>query len=224
MIAPPQRACSLADRAYNLLEEMIVTLALPPGSVVTEGELAKRIGIGRTPLREALLRLGAQHLVTTRARRGLVINEISLNELLGILETRRVLDRLVGVGAAKRALPPQREALKALAPRMDEAGHAGDLTAFLRLDLEADELIGAACRNPAAARATTALHVHSRRFWYLHQHEGDIVHAAALHARMLRAIADGDERRTIEATDALMDYLESFTRAGIDSYLTRSNS
>ena len=91
---------SLADRAYDRLEEMIATLELRPGSIVTEGELVERLGIGRTPLREAVQRLAAQRLVTTLPRRGLVVSEVNLTDHLGVLETRRVLDRLI---AAERA-------------------------------------------------------------------------------------------------------------------------
>lgn len=54
---------SLAEQAYDAVERMIVTLDLAPGSVFTEAELAESIGIGRTPLREALQRLAAAHLV-----------------------------------------------------------------------------------------------------------------------------------------------------------------
>ncbi|MBT3602137.1 MAG: GntR family transcriptional regulator, partial [Candidatus Latescibacteria bacterium] len=54
---------SLSNKAYHLIEEMIVTLVLPPGSNVTEKDLSEKLGIGRTPIREALQRLATEHLV-----------------------------------------------------------------------------------------------------------------------------------------------------------------
>ena len=80
---------SLAEKAYDRVEEMIVTLELEPGSVFSEVELSKRIEIGRTPLREALQRLSADRLVKTMPRRGMVVTEINIREQLALLETRR---------------------------------------------------------------------------------------------------------------------------------------
>ncbi len=66
---------SLTERAYRELEEQIVTLRLAPGAVVTEASLALRLGIGRTPIREALQRLARERLVVILPRRGVVIAE-----------------------------------------------------------------------------------------------------------------------------------------------------
>ena len=70
-IAPAQ---SLTDRAYADLEEMIVTLKLAPGSAVSEQELANYLGIGRTPIREALQRLARERLVSILPRRGIIVS------------------------------------------------------------------------------------------------------------------------------------------------------
>src|ERR1043166_7236849 len=69
---------TLTDRAYRELEEMIVTLQLSPGTVLSEQALAVRLKIGRTPIREALQRLARDGLVVIMPRRGIMVSEINL--------------------------------------------------------------------------------------------------------------------------------------------------
>ena len=92
----------LTDRAYRLLEEEIVTLALAPGAVVSEAILSNRLGVGRTPIREALQRLAREHLVQILPRRGVIVSEIDVVKQLRLIETRRELERLLARSAARR--------------------------------------------------------------------------------------------------------------------------
>ena len=85
-LAPPQ---SLTDRAYAEIEELIVTLRLAPGAPLSEAELSARLGIGRTPIREALQRLARERLVAIYPRRGVIVTEINVASQLRLLETRR---------------------------------------------------------------------------------------------------------------------------------------
>jgi len=80
---------SLTDEAYAQLEELIVTLQLRPGVAVSEASLSERLGIGRTPIREALQRLAREHLVAVLPQRGNLISEIDIKKQLRLLETRR---------------------------------------------------------------------------------------------------------------------------------------
>lgn len=207
---------SLADRAYRAVEAMIVTLVLPPGEVVSESELSRRTDIGRTPLREALQRLAADRLVEVLPRRGILITDIDLRNQLALLETRRVLDRLVTTRAARRARPDERASLRERATAMREAAQANRLDTFMQLDREFDRIVAAAARNPFAAEALAPLHAHGRRFWYKHKADGDLKHAAALHERLMQTVAEGDEEKAADASDALVDYLEEFTRLALD--------
>ncbi|HXX64891.1 MAG TPA: GntR family transcriptional regulator [Bacteroidota bacterium] len=213
--AAPARM-SLAEQAYNRLEEMIVTLELPPGSVVSEAELSRRTKIGRTPLREALQRLLVQNLVTMLPHRGMMISGIDVADYLALLETRRVLDRLVVTKAARRATPEQRRNMRAISGAMSEAATTGDMASFMRADREFDRLIESASRNTFALQASVPLHAHCRRFWYYFRHNGDLKRAARLHAALMQALADGDEEAAAEASDGLMDYLEQFARSALD--------
>jgi DNA-binding GntR family transcriptional regulator len=207
---------SLADDAYIRLEEMIVTLELRPGGVFSEADLSRKIRIGRTPLREALQRLQAQHLVTTLPRRGVVVSDINIVDYLAVLETRRVLDRLVAAKAARRASPEQRGMLGHTAEAMGMAAARGDMAEFMRLDTGFDRLVESASRSAFALQASVPLHAHCRRFWYLYRHNGDLPRAAELHAALMKAVASGDEGRAGAASDALVDYLEEFAKTALD--------
>src|SRR3990170_2635696 len=79
-------APALADQARAQLEELIVKLDLPPGSVWSEAQLSQRLGIGRTPVREALQRLQAEHLVKIVPRFGAQVTEINVMQQLLLLE------------------------------------------------------------------------------------------------------------------------------------------
>jgi DNA-binding GntR family transcriptional regulator len=207
---------SLANEAYIRLEEMIVTLELQPGSVFSEAELSRKIRIGRTPLREALQRLQAQRLVTTLPRRGVVVSDINIVDYLAVLETRRVLDRLVATKAARRATPEQRTTLERTAEAMASAASRGDMAEYMRLDTAFDRLLEAASRSAFALQASVPLHAHCRRFWYLYRHNGDLPRAAELHGVMMHAVAAGDEDGAGTASDALVNYLEEFARTALD--------
>jgi DNA-binding GntR family transcriptional regulator len=156
--------------------------------------------------------------VNTLPRRGLRVTEINLTDHLGVLETRKVLDALLAASAARRATPEQRARLQEFAVAMEKAARSDDLVAFLELDQEFDRQLAEASRNPAAANAIAPLHVHCRRFWYYHKHGGDLLRAARLHEDLIGAVCEGDADRAATASNALMEYLEAFTRAALDLY------
>src|SRR5665647_1950751 len=100
---PREPQQSLSEKAYVDLEELIVTMQLPPGSTVSEVGLSARLGIGRTPIREALHKLARERLVTILPQRGIIVSEINVGSQLKVLELRRELERLTARSAARRA-------------------------------------------------------------------------------------------------------------------------
>src|ERR1700749_2398524 len=106
---------TLTEKAYRALEEEIVTLRIPPGSVVSEAILSRRLGVGRTPIREALQRLAREWLGVILPRRGIVVSEIDPVRQLRLLEARREIERFLVRSAAKRATPLQRLQFAAIA-------------------------------------------------------------------------------------------------------------
>jgi DNA-binding GntR family transcriptional regulator len=211
---------SLSEAAYRRLEEMIVMLELPPGTVVSEAELSKRLGIGRTPIGEAVSRLARQDLITIMPRRGIVISEINITKQLKLLEVRREVERLVARCAARRAAPEERKRFAEIADAMDETVRNEDALGFVRLDHEFNVLCAAAARNEYAANIMAMMQSLSRRFWVLHHKRvADLPRGVKAHADVARAIAAGDERAAAKASDRLIDYIEEFTRASLTDFL-----
>jgi len=209
-------APSLTDRAYAEIEEMIVTLRLAPGSAVSESELSGLLGIGRTPIREALQRLARERLVAIFPRRGIFVTDINVTSQLRLLEVRRELERLIAKSAARRATAEERERFRALAAAFESAAKANDDVTFMRIDRGFNILCSAAAHNEFAANAMSLMHSLSRRFWYLHyKRAADMPLTAKLHADIARAIAAGDEERAAKASDRLLNLIEKFTRSTV---------
>jgi DNA-binding GntR family transcriptional regulator len=210
------RSETLTEQAYNRLEEMIVTLRLAPGAVLSEQALSAELGIGRTPIREALQRLAREGLVLVLPRKAIIVTETDPRRQLLVLEVRRELERLLARAGAERATDAERRQFRAIADGMDAAAQANDDIAFMRLDRQLNALLAQAAHNEYASRSMRALNGHSRRFWYLHYKEAaDLPKCARLHADEARAIAKGNAGRAMAASDKLMDYVESFTRATV---------
>ncbi|EWY39060.1 GntR family transcriptional regulator [Skermanella stibiiresistens SB22] len=208
----------MTERAYRQLEELIVTLQLPPGTILSEQMLSQRLEIGRTPIREALQRLALDGLVTILPRRGILVSEINLRTQLRLLEVRRELERLMARGAAERANAVELAEFDQIATSMLDASRDSDDITFMRLDLRLNLLIAQAARNEFAARSMSLMHGLSRRFWYQHYKEvADLPLSAKLHAGVARAITQRDPVAAAGASDRLMDYIETFTRKTIDS-------
>ena len=208
---------SLTDQAYVALEEMICTLRLEPGEVLSEGALSQTLGIGRTPVREALQRLAREGLVTVLPRRGILVSEFNVGKQLRMLEVRRELERLMVRSAASRATADERTRFAAIARAIFESADAGDDIRFMRLDREFNVLVSQVNRNEFASEAISLMAGLSRRFWFMHhRQDGDLSLIASLHADIANAIAAGDEAAAALASDALLEYIESITRAAVD--------
>jgi DNA-binding GntR family transcriptional regulator len=207
---------TLSEKAYRALEEDIVTLRIPPGTVVSEAILSVRLGVGRTPVREALQRLAREWLVVIMPRRGVVVSEIDPVRQLRLLEARREIERFLARSAAKRATPVQRVQFREIAAGMDDAARNADDIAFMRLDREFNLLVLDSAGNEFAAAAMSLMNGLSRRFWYVHYKQAaDLPLAGRLHATIAQAIADADQDAAASSSDALVDYIRAFARATI---------
>ena len=211
-----ERAETLTEQAYRVIEERIVTLQLKPGDVLSEQMLSATVRIGRTPIREALQRLAREGLVTILPRKGILVSDLNPRNQLLVLEVRRELERLLSRAGADRATQEQRAQMLDIARGMDQAAQTNDDIAFMRLDRELNALMIEAAHNDYAARSMKLLQGLSRRFWYMHYRlAADLPLCARLHANQARAIAKGGGQAAARSSDKLMDYVETFTRATV---------
>ena len=209
------RADTLTEQAYRLIEEQIVTLRLKPGDVLSEQMLSATFDIGRTPIREALQRLAREGLITILPRKGILVSDINPRSQLLVLEVRREIERssaAPGLSAPPRSSAPNcKKSLKAWT-----APPKPIMIEFMRLDREFNRLMIDCAHNDFAARSMKLLQGLSRRFWYMHYREAaDLPLCARLHANQARAIAQGNRELAARASDKLMDYVETFTRATV---------
>lgn len=213
----PDTPTSLSVRAYVEIEERIVTLALRPGEVLSETALANSLGIGRTPVREALQRLAREGLVVVLPRRGILVSAFNVQSQLRMLEVRREVERLMVRSAAVRANDGQRSEFRGIAGHMRGAAAAADDIGFMRLDHSFNDAVAAAADNEFATQAMALMAGLSRRFWFMHHTRvDDLPVAAERHAVVAEAIAAGDDCAAATANDELLDYIESVTRAAVD--------
>ena len=209
---------SLTDRAYRELEEMLVTLHLEPNTGLSETALAQDLGIGRTPIREALQRLAREGLVMILPRKGILVSEINPRKQLLLLAVRREIERLLARASATRLTDIERQQFIEIAGGMEQAARDNDDISFMRFHKALNSLVMAAARNEYAERAIGLMHGLSRRFWYVHYKEAaDMPLCARLHAELARRISDGNPEGAALACDELIDYVETFTRATVET-------
>jgi len=205
---------SKVEEVYSLIEEKIITMELAPGELISENELAKELGFGRTPVREALQQLARQYLVEVMPRRGIRVTEIDIKVQMRLIEVRSVLEQLQAKLAAKRATPEQKQRFVEIALEMEGTAQCEDYLNFVRLDNEYNILMSDACDNEFAGAMLNQLHGLSRRFWHRHhQLMNDLVEAARLHAQVATAISEGDELLAEEYAKEHMDYINAFTKS-----------
>lgn len=211
---PRSEKRSMADQAYEQIEEAIVTLKLAPGMSISELELSELTGIGRTPIREAIQRLSRDGLITVLPKRGLLIAPLDLMKQMKLLEARREFEGLICRAAAMRATASEKQQFARLTKEFLSAAKSKDSIAFARADKEFNELCLVAARNEYAEGAMRLLLGLSRRFWYFHQGDSkDWAEMALLHANLAHAISKGEVAKAQDAVDELIKNVEKFATA-----------
>jgi DNA-binding GntR family transcriptional regulator len=198
-----------AERAYRALEQMIVTLKLHPGETITEGALIERLGLGRTPVREAVQRLAWEGLLEIRPRSGIQIAALEPSDFPKILAARKGVEMLLAWGAASYASPEHDRQFRAVEVRMLDAVRAKNVEAFLQADKAFDVILGQAANNPYAARLAGPLQTHSRRFWFRKQRPDSLRLAAERHVALIEAIVARNESAAELAAQKLIEHLEN---------------
>lgn len=190
---------SRSEAAYRIIKEKIVTLELPPASLLNEAELMAELGLGRTPVREALQRLALENLVIILPRRGTIVADLNMSDLQKIFEMRLELEVYTVRLAAERATPAQVAEMEALLANSDEIIRQGDYYQLMRLDHQAHQLLAQAAHNEFLAETLERLYNHSLRLWYISLHKvSRLAEAIAEHRDIVAAIKAGDGQRAAE--------------------------
>jgi DNA-binding GntR family transcriptional regulator len=182
---------SLSERAYHEIRQMIVRLDLAPGAVIREDDLQASLGLGRTPIREALQRLVRDQFVTVIPRRGMYVSGIDVSELALLYETRAMLEPFAARLACARAKP---EHWDRMAEVLDRARRPGtEAFELIELDRSCHELMWEAADNRFLTDTLDMLYAQSDRLWHMYLADvDDMGEAVTQHVEILDALRDNN--------------------------------
>jgi len=193
-------ARSLSDQAYYRIRELIVTLELPPGSLVSERELMERLGLGRTPVREALRALARDCLVEVYPRRGMFVSSVDVRDLAGLSEVRTTLEPRAARLAAERATDDDRARITILLKELEHVRDKPNERALIDLDQRIHRHIYECTHNSFLAATLNEYYVLTLRIWFLAlDRVARLEDAVREHRELLVSIRAGDGGRAEEA-------------------------
>ena len=191
---------SQADQAYGQLTEQICRLDLEPGQILLDRELTGQLGIGRTPVREALQRLAREGLVMHFPNRGMIVAEISATSTRDIYEFRSLIDGEAARLAAQRATGEESAELVRIAGELVTHAQSSSVDEYVGLDRDFYGLLGLASRNIYIAETIPRIfNLHLRLWFYISKMKGDWRPLAKLHSDMTREVAEAIARRDSDA-------------------------
>src|SRR6478672_8048578 len=184
---------SLRDAAYEAIKHRIITCAYRPGEYINEANVSAMLGIGRTPVHQAIDRLMLEGMVDVMPRKGVIVKPVSLDEIMQIVEVR-MLNESYGVRlAAERAERDETSHLTDILARAAQWIEARNSEQLMLLDREFHGVLARASKNVVLADGLSKLHDRSLRFWFISLNRpghNDNVHAQ--HEAILAAIRDHD--------------------------------
>ena len=190
--SPLGDGASLADQAYFAIRALIVSLELAPGDPIREPDLTAKLGIGRTPVREALRRLALERLVEVYPRRGMFVTTVDVRDLARLCEVRAVLEPEAARLAAERATRPDLEGINALIEELADTRRRDD-RALIDLDERIHRTIYRTSHNQLLEETLEWYYTHALRIWMLALGRTNELQAAVSeHVMLLDAIARGD--------------------------------
>ena len=199
----------LRDVVFNTLRRAILTGELKPGERLMEVHLANRLGVSRTPIREAIRKLELEGLVTMIPRRGAEVAQITEKSLQDVLEVRRALDALCVELACDRITSEEKEALKQACDEFEKATKTGDVTTIAGADVALHDIIVRATGNQRLIQLINNLseQMYRYRFEYIKDEKGhdNLVNE---HRMIYESILHGDKEKAAEAAKLHIDNQE----------------
>ncbi|MBY8976919.1 GntR family transcriptional regulator [Rhodobacteraceae bacterium NNCM2] len=204
-----------AELAAEMLEAAIVNCDLEPGTVMVEADLVEMLGLGRTPVREALVRLSSENLLRL-GRAGIVIPELNAFTMLKLLELREPIERLCIEKAMQRRNARDKERFAQILADLRPLPH-DDRPGFMDLLRQVHLALADASKNEFARFALKTTQGLSRRFWRYFATDDDQSYCTDLYCAMLEGLIADDEAVPVQRSEELMTYLRAFTRRQMDA-------
>lgn len=213
-----------SDKAYRALLSEIIDGTLAPGAMLAEVEQSTRLGVSRTPLREALSRLSADGLVSAQPGRGVVVTEISYGDIVELYEVREGLEEQAARLAAQRRDPSTFLKLKEqflAAPGLIESGEQG-IRVYYELNQKFDEAVDNSVKNDYLVAALRNVRMHLSRIRRMARHNPDrLIDSAKETLLIIQAIIDGDAALAAHATHVHLHNSLTNIKATVSGQITR---
>ena len=205
---------SLSEQAYSSIRRLIVTAELAPGSVLSEAELQDSLGLGRTPIREALRSLANDHLVDVYPRRGMFVAGIDVRDLRALSEVRAILEPFAAGLAAERRDDSDVAAIDQLLAEIRDHKNV-EIRTLIDLDERIHHRVYAATHNSFLISDLNRYYTHALRIWFLAlDNVGNLTEAVAEHAELLTAIRDSDVQLAVNVmTRHINDFEDEMRKA-----------
>jgi DNA-binding GntR family transcriptional regulator len=188
-----------ASKAYHAVRAMILRCELPPGSLINDRELTRQVGIGRTPIREALLRLASERLVVFQGNQSIQVAPVGFAEINDIYTVRLHLERLAWRLWVERASDEQVARLVHRFDRVPALVRAGDIEELINLDFIFHSQVYQECGNPILSQNLHSLSGVTYRLWFITNQKD--IRAQANTARSHAPIIEAVRRRDVKALD-----------------------
>ena len=203
---------SLANLAYRRIKDRLIMLDIRPGEPINDVGLAAELGMGRTPVREAVKRLETDHLVVSFPRRGTFATVVDVTELGAISDVRQLLEPHAARRAAENASPATRAQMRETSTQVQSLEVvAGDRTTFINEDMAIHKLIYRATGNPHLEDILVRYDNLATRIWCLViDRLPDLAEHVREHSLLLETIAAGDGDA---AASLALEHVTSFERA-----------
>ena len=182
----------LREIVYEELKMQILTGKIAPGTRMMEVELAESMGVSRTPIREAIKKLEQEGLVVIEPRKGAYASQISVKDMVDILEVRQDMEGLAAHMAAYRMTPKQMKELESISIAYNKAVEEGNMADMIRFDTDFHNLIVESCNNSILTMMINQLQELLLRFRYVYY--DNIKRAEKMpseHSMIMEAIKDG---------------------------------
>ena len=201
---------SLTDVAYEAIKQRIITLKFGPGSYLNVSSITAALGLGRTPVHQAVRRLTHEGMIEIMPRKGMIVKPVSLNEVMDITDVRAVNEPHCVRLAAEKASKEDVAGLERILARANRASDAGDTEKQMLADRDFHCEISRIAGNKILADILKNLHERSLRFWFISLHDSPHrQEVAEEHAAIMEAITKKDP----DAAEAAMRrHIESFRK------------
>ncbi|NEA46576.1 GntR family transcriptional regulator [Streptomyces sp. SID10815] len=205
-----------ADRVYTHVKQAVLDRRYEGGTLLTEGELAEAVGVSRTPVREALLRLEVEGLLKLYPKKGALVLPVSAQEIADVVETRR----LVEGHAVRKAVPAPAGLLRRLAELLEQQKRqaaAGDLAAAAVTDRCFHAEIVRSGGNEILSRLYDQLRDRQLRMGVavMHSHPDRIAKTLAEHEAILTALREGDAEAAVDIVHGHVSWFSHLARGEV---------